>query len=421
MTIAWIIWISMPIYFLIVYAYNRKIIKAQKGVMQSYALNESQYIDSIQGMDIIQSYRKEDYYKAQVETVFQNFQERIFDLGLIRLKFSRVSEFVGVVLNVAILSTCAFFVFQQELLLGEMMAIISVSGSIIPAVGRLAVSNIPLQEAKIAFERLFELIENDLEKHKQTETYKLDTFENLKVKNLSFRFAGHSPLFQNINLEIKAGEVLALLGENGSGKSTIMHILERFYDYEKGLIEVNGQDLRSINLDNWRKKVISVPQNTKIFNSTVLENICLDKPQTHAESVIKFCQEMGLAPYFEKLPKAYFTLVGEEGINLSGGQKQLIALTRALYHQPQLLLLDEATSAMDRQTEQFVLKLLEKLKKQGLAIFMITHHIKTANKADRIYILEDKSITASGTPSELLESENLFSLIYQDTQLNKDY
>ncbi len=196
-----------------------------------------------------------------------------------------------------------------------------------------------------------------------------------------------------------------LLGEVGSGKSILLQILQKFQSYEEGEIWVNETiPFNEIASDNWRKNIGIVPQEIKIFNSTLIENIVLGDVMNKGEKAIGFCQKLGFDKFFSHLPQSYLTIVGEEGINLSGGQKQLVALARALYRQPSLLLLDETTSAMDSKTEGFVLDLLEKLK-PDLGILMVTHQKSIAEKADHIYELIEGR-TAKINRSNYQYSEN---------------
>ncbi len=213
--------------------------------------------------------------------------------------------------------------------------------------------------------------------------------KSLTIKDLAFRFAGRSQLLKNVSLSVKKGEMVALLGEVGSGKSILLQILQKFQDFENGEILVNDElPFKEIAPNIWREALGVVPQEVKIFNSTLIENIVLGDILNEGEKAIEFCQKLGFDKCFGSLPQNYFTIVGEEGINLSGGQKQLVALARALYRQPSLLLLDEATSAMDSKTEKFVLDLLEILK-PDMGILMVTHRSSIAQKADKVYELVD--------------------------------
>ncbi len=203
--------------------------------------------------------------------------------------------------------------------------------------------------------------------------------------------------------------MIALLGESGCGKSTMLQILQKFYSPEEGNISLNGTSVwNSISHVSWRSILGVVPQDIKIFSGTLLDNICMGDVAKEAEQIMEFCKNYGFAPYFEQFPQTYLTLLGEEGLNLSGGQKQLVALARALYQKPQLLLLDEPTAAMDRNMEQFVLNLLQKLRGE-MGIILVTHRPKPAYHTDRIYIIENGEVIAHGTPDELRLTQNLFS------------
>lgn len=191
-------------------------------------------------------------------------------------------------------------------------------------------------------------------------------------------------------------------------------ILQRFYNFENGEIIVNNQyQFSEIELESYRDLIGVIPQEITIFNGNVVDNILLGKEE-NPENLLKFIQDYGFETYFNQLPQGLATLLGEEGINLSGGQKQLIALARALYKKPKFLILDEATSAMDRKTEQFTILLLKKVKKDCV-IFFISHRLNMLKKcANTIYILENKSISASGNHKKLMETDNFYSAYRKD-------
>lgn len=226
--------------------------------------------------------------------------------------------------------------------------------------------------------------------------------------------------------------MVALLGESGGGKSTLLQLIQKFYLPEAGSINIhrlvdeksnleNENDIETLPLSSgegigvrlWRELIGSVPQDLKIFNGNLLYNITLSDQLEDYQKAVAFCEEQGFGKYFQEFPQSYLTLLGEEGVNLSGGQKQLVVMARALFRQPKILLLDEATSAMDRNTENFILTLLQKAK-QEIAILLVTHRIKTAQRCDRIYILENGEIASSGTPSELMLSSNFYSDSYRE-------
>ncbi|KAB1159653.1 peptidase domain-containing ABC transporter [Tenacibaculum aiptasiae] len=398
--------ISLPIYFFIVYGFNARIIKSQKEVMQSYALSESNYISSMQGIATVKNFNRQSFFQKLNQLVFGNLQNKIVDLGKINVRLSLLSGIAGVVFLMAILSYTSFQVYDKQMQLGELMAILGIAGSLLPSITSLALVAIPINEAKIAFNRMFEF--TSIEKENKG-ILEFQDFESLELQNLSFRFAGRSQLLKNVNLLIKKGELSAIVGESGSGKSTLGQILQKFYDFESGEILVNSRNsLRNIKLDNWRSIVGVVPQEITIFNGNVLDNILLGK-EDKPENVLNFCKDYGFDEFINNLPQGYGTILGEEGINLSGGQKQIIALARVLYKNPQLLILDEATAAMDRKTEKFSINLISKLKDK-MGVLFISHRLDVLKKyADVIYVLEKGKIVAKGNHNKLIETSNFYS------------
>lgn len=398
--------LSVPIYFYIIYRSNKKIINSQKEVMQSYAFNESNYINTIQGIATIKNDNKQDFFNKTNEVVFANFQDKIFNLGKINITLSWQSGLASVFFLIGILVYTSIQVFNKEIKLGELMAILGIVSSIMPSIANLALISIPINEAKIAFNRMYEFA--SIEKEKE-EGLPISEINSIAIENLSFRFAGRSELFTNINLNIEKGKFTAIVGESGSGKSTLGQILQRFYNFENGAIIVNNQlKLNEIQLKNYRNLIGVIPQEITIFNGNVIDNILLgntDSPQ----NIIQFLTHFGFDVYFNQLPQGLATILGEEGINLSGGQKQIIALARVLYKKPQLLILDEATSAMDRNTENFTMNLFEKIK-PNCAIFFISHRLNALkNIADIIYVLDKKTITNFGNHNQLMQTDNFYS------------
>jgi ABC-type bacteriocin/lantibiotic exporter with double-glycine peptidase domain len=397
---------SVPIYFYIIYRSNNKIINSQKEVMQSYAFNESNYINTMQGIATIKNDNKQDVFNKTNEVVFANFQEKLFSLGKINITLSWQSGLASVFFLIGVLVYTSIQVFNKELKLGELMAILGIVSSLMPSIANLALIAIPINEAKIAFNRMYEFA--SIEKEKE-DGKPLSEINTIAIQNLSFRFVGRSELFTNINLNIEKGKFTAIVGESGSGKSTLGQVLQRFYYFEKGTIIVNNTfQLNEIELKSYRNLIGVVPQDVTIFNGNVVDNILLGQVET-TENIISFLTAHGFDVYFNQLPQGLATILGEEGINLSGGQKQIIALARVLFKKPQFLILDEATSAMDRNTENFTMNLFEKIK-PNCAIFFISHRLNALkNIADVIYVLENKTITHFGPHNELMKSNNFYS------------
>lgn len=406
--------VSLPIYFGIIYKSNKAIIKAQKEVMQSYAFTESNYISSMQGIATIKNNNKQNVFSKINTTVFGLFQDKIFDLGKINIKLSWQSGLASTLFLIGILIYTSLQVLNKSLQLGELMAILGIVGSLLPSIANLALVSIPINEAKIAFNRMYEFASIDEEKSGDISIEKLN---NLEIKNISFRFAGRKQLFKDLSFKLEKGKISAIVGESGSGKSTLVQILQRFYAVESGQIIVNSQiDFNSIELNSFRNLIGVIPQEISIFNGNVIDNIVLGE-EFVPEKTIQFLQQYGFDTYFNQFPQGLATILGEEGINLSGGQKQIIALARVLYKKPQFLILDEATSAMDRNTEKFTMQILNQIKLDCI-IFFISHRLQTLKQfVDEISILENGKIINSGTHHELMLTSNFYSDYWNEEML----
>ncbi|MDI9338790.1 MAG: peptidase domain-containing ABC transporter [Alphaproteobacteria bacterium] len=403
----------MPFYFILIYRYNKRIIEGQRNIMSSYAMSEANYISTLQGIEPIKNYSKQDLFATTNNTIYSKFQENVFNLGKIQISLGFIANGFGIVFLLGVLLYSSYQVFNGHLKTGELMAILGMCSTLLPSIANLALISIPINEAKIAFDRMFEF--TSIEPENNEDASDLEQFNSLQVNNLSFRFAGRGQLLKNIFFEVAKGEIIAIMGENGCGKSTLIQIIQKHYAQEHGSIIINqSQSLENLSFTNWRNICALVPQNIHIFNGTVLENIAFDDAATKPQVVVDFLQVYGFVPFVDSLPQSIMTLVGEEGINLSGGQKQMIAIARALYANPQLLILDEATAAMDRESEQFVLQLLKK-QQHKMGIIFITHRLHILkNLCQRIYIINKGTIEKLGTHQQLLATKNLYSNYWND-------
>jgi ATP-binding cassette subfamily B protein len=380
-----------PLIFFLIFRFNKKIIESQKNVMQAYSINEANYIDSIRGIDIIKGFSKQNLFLKKNETIFGFFQTKIFELGKVNLKIGLVSGLALVFFLLIILSLSSYNVLTNEIKVGELMAIIGISSSLLSSITNLALVSIPIQEAKVAFDRMFEY--STVEKE-QTKGEKILELNSISLNSVDFRFKGRSKLLSGISFKIEKGKIICLLGESGNGKTTLTEILQKNYLPENGSILVNDNlDLQNIALENWRKLVAVVPQNIQLFNGNVLENIVLDEKLDEAK--FQKVMSLGFDNFITSLPHNVSTIVGEEGVNLSGGQKQLLGWMRALYHNPQFLILDEPTSSLDKANRKFIYDLILKLK-NTTAIFIISHNLEDLNEiSDEVLVLDNSKIEAS--------------------------
>lgn len=383
--------IISPVIFYIIFSFNKKIIESQRNVMQSYSTNEANYIDSIRGIEVIKGFSKQQLFIQRNETIFGFFQTKIFELGKLNLTISLYSGVILVIFLLLILSFSSYSVLNGEIKLGELMAIIGISGSLLSSTTNLALVTIPIQEAKVAFDRMFEY--SSLEKEK-TEGLEISELQTIDIENIDFRFNGRSRLLNHISFSLQKGNITCLLGESGSGKTTLTEILQKNYLPENGKIIINKNILlKDISIINWRSLTGIVPQNIQLFNGNILENIILDEQVDQQK--LQELTALGFDQFINSLPHGFFTLVGEEGINLSGGQKQLLGWMRALYHDPQLLILDEPTSSLDKENRKFIYDVIQQLKSEKI-ILIISHHMEDLKEiSDEILILKNTQIKAS--------------------------
>ncbi len=232
--------------------------------------------------------------------------------------------------------------------------------------------------------------------------------KSLTFKNVSFTYPSTTrEVLKWVNIEVKKWEKIALIGHTGSGKSTIVQLLMRFYDYTTGRIEIDGENIEEFTLESYRSKFASVFQDTTLFNESIRHNLEYIRDGVTEKTLRKACKEANILDFIESLPEWWETEVGERGLKLSGGEKQRIAIARAILADPEILILDEATSALDTETERLIQDSLEKLM-EGRTSIIIAHRLSTIQHVDRIYMLDGGEVIASGSHAELMESSEKY-------------
>lgn len=367
-----------PLLAYIVSRYKLSIVHAQNEVMTWHAHCESNFINTMQGIDTIKRHNSQIEFRKLNRSIYNIYQDRILNLGKINIHLFGSSGLLCIIVIVFCINYGSYQVFTEQLKLGEFMAIISLISTITPSIVSLALITIPICEAKVAFNRMFELIRIEPEQERGTRI--TDPIHSLTLQNISFRFAGGKQIIRNMSANFTKGELYFILGESGSGKTTLCHLLEKSYSPEEGKIIINQEyNLDEIAISDWRKHIGIIPQEVFIFNGTVLDNICLNYTQTDTEVIVNRCAKYGLDKYIDLLPQGYATIIGENGINLSGGQKQLIAVARLLIKMPHIMVLDEPTSAMDKELEAFIMHTLTSLKEEKI-IIIASHRLELIQK-----------------------------------------
>jgi ATP-binding cassette subfamily B protein len=403
--------VSTPVFFLIIYRHNSKIIAQQRDVMIGYAITESNFINTVAGISSIKMFNKQMKFQQVNKLLYSYFQDKVFNLGKTQIGIGILSGSAGMVILMGIIAFCTVQVMYDTLTIGETVAIISITGSLFPSIANLAMIFIPVNEAKVAFDRMFEITEHEQELKKDEHEKRCNganDINKMSVINLDFRFPGRKKLLEGVNMEFSKG-ITGITGESGCGKSTLCQIIQRFYEPENGLLLADNIDINEYKLEAWREILSVVPQDIFIYNGTVADNICFGDIPENTKEIVDFCVRYGFDRFINGLPDGLMTIVGEEGINLSGGQRQLIAFARAIYRPFNILMLDEMTASMDRRTEEHICEILKMLSKDKIIIF-ITHRLNTVkNLCDRIYLIENGHVDVSGTHDELMKTGNFYS------------
>jgi ATP-binding cassette subfamily B protein len=268
--------------------------------------------------------------------------------------------------------------------------------------------NRTLQDANIAADRLFEIFDLEIEDQSNKIELKHEMIQDIHFENVNFRYGTRVEVFNSLNISIKKGEITAIVGESGSGKTTLVSLLQNIYPLNAGLIRIGGYDLRHFTNQSLRRIISVVPQKIDLFAGNVLENIAVGEFSPDMGKVIEICESLGMTKFIEQLPHGLNTYIGENGANLSGGQKQHIAIARALYRNPEILILDEATSSLDSLTEAFVQKTLKLLKNENKTVIVIAHRLATVSLAKKVIVLDKGQVVQDGSFIDLMNNEGHF-------------
>lgn len=277
-----------------------------------------------------------------------------------------------------------------------------------------------VSQAGAGAQRIFEILDAEIEVTDRPGARVLPPIEGrVEFENVTFRyFPEQEPVLKEVNLVAEPGESMALFGATGSGKSTIINLIPRFYDVSEGRVTVDGHDVRDVRLQSLRRQIGIVLQETTLFGGTIRENIAYGKPDAPEQEIIEAARAAEAHDFITSFPEGYDTLVGERGVTLSGGQKQRIAIARALLIDPRILILDDSTSSVDIETELRIQQALERLQR-GRTSFIIAQRISTVQRADKVVVLDGGRVVAQGKHEELLRESPLYAEIYS-SQLQDD-
>ena len=397
--------IILPIMFLISTRLRRNIRRSWQDVRIKQSMINSHLNESIQGIRVTQSYTQENenigFFNRMNEMNFESWRNATQKSAMFR-PFVELSGAIGT----AILLWFGVVLIQAgSLTIGEFFAFSLYIGMFWEPISRLGQVYNQLLVGMASSERIFEFLDEQPSVPEKANAMQLNEVNgHIQFEHVEFAYDADRKALKDITLDIKGGQTVALVGHTGSGKTTIVNLISRFYDPTKGRVLLDGHDLRDIRLDSLREKVSIVLQDTFIFSGTILDNIRFGRPDATDEEVMEAAYTVGADGFIKQLPNGYETEVEERGNILSVGERQLISFARALLADPQILILDEATAAIDTETEQVIQAALRKLLKGRTAI-MIAHRLSTIREADQIFVLEHGNILEKGNHDELMDQK----------------
>ena len=384
---------------------GRKVRKVYKRAYQRIAEVMSRMHEVFTGIVQVKAYHTEKYEFNKFNKVNDTYFSSLIKSLKVELMMSPLTEFVGVC------AICVFFIyaFVDKVSLSDIIVLIVPALMAYQPLKALVKVNNGLQKCMAAADRYFNLIDTNTQLPELTEPERLSEFKDrITFENVHFSYDENQvKVLQNINFTLKRGKMVAVVGETGSGKTTIAQLLSRFYDASSGKVTIDGIDVRDLKIQDLRKLVGVVTQNTVLFNDTIANNIAYGAPDTPIEKIIEAAKQANAHKFITDGVHAngYDTVVGEKGFILSGGEKQRIAIARAILRNPPILILDEATSALDTVTERLVQEALNNLM-ENRTVFAIAHRLSTIKHADTILVLKKGEIVEAGSHAELLAKED---------------
>lgn len=374
----------------------------------------STFTETVSGIRVVKAFAMEHFELKKFFGNTLNYLKTVVRFETLRLSVAPLTEFMGAIVASIILLYGGYLILVSHTLLPDRFFVfLAASLSLMQPIKRIGVANSNIQRGLGAAKRVFEILDRKERVKEYPDSIPFPGLTKyIRFQNVSFRYDSKKPVLHNINLEVKAGQIVAIVGPSGVGKSTIINLLPRFYDPFSGVIEIDGLDIRKISLRSLREAIGLVTQETILFNDTVLNNIAYGRLKISRDRVIKISKAANAHQFIEKLPNRYDTVIGERGTSLSGGEKQRIAIARALLKDPPILILDEATSALDAESQSLVQEAIHKLM-EGRTTIVIAHRLSTIKDADLIYVIYKGTVDDCGKHRDLLEKDGIYRKLYK--------
>ena len=408
-----IVFVFVPIMTIVCRMINKKMRKTFS--MQRNQIGElnAKIEDSLLGQKVVKAFTNEALESQKFEDGNQEFLKIKTHAYVIMGIFSTSTRVFDGFMYLAVILGGGFFLMNGRILPGDMVAYVMYVTTLIATIRRIIEFAEQFQRGITGIERFLQIMDADIEIFDEADAQDIENPKGeIVFRDVSFEYPDdHNKVFTNLNLEIHAGEKLAIVGPSGGGKTTLCNLIPRFYDVSKGEIMLDGKNIKKITLKSLRQSIGVVQQEVYLFSGTVYENIAYGKPGASYDEVMAAAKRAGADEFIQNLKDKYDTYVGERGVKLSGGQKQRISIARVFLKNPPILILDEATSALDNESEYAVAKSLNELAK-GRTTLTIAHRLSTIRGSDRILVLTDAGIVEEGSHDALMEQGGIYHGLY---------
>lgn len=400
--------IPVIIYIASILIFKKIIDTANRETMQSQAELMAYMNQSINSIETIKSFNLEQETHYQIEKRFNKFIKHIFHIGFINNIKSSINKLIKLIFGIIILWYGTYEVLNGNINAGTLLAFNSLLVYFLNPIENIVRLQNSIQSAKVALDRLEEIISSSNKNTKEKD--KIDNINlntSIEYINVKFGYNNSNLIINSLNLKINSNDKIALVGETGSGKTTLAKLLLKFYDIQSGEIKIGNYNIKDISTNLLRNKIAYVSQEIYLFYGSILDNIRLNNYNIKCNDIIDICKKIGLDEFINNLPYRYETIIEEGGINLSGGQKQKIAIARALLRRPDILILDEITSNLDSISEELVNKTIDEFSKNK-TVFIIAHRLSTIKTCNKIIVLNKGKIIEIGTHQELIKKKGYY-------------
>ncbi len=404
--------IVLPFAAIPIVQFGRRLRRISKRSQEALARLSVNLHETVTGIRIVKAFGMEEYEKKRFEKNNKAFLNTILKTIKVRSVSSPVMELLGGVGIVIVIWYGGYSVVAGESTPGNFFSFLGALIMLYEPVKKLSNMNISIQQGMAAAERVYQILDTEPEIQDRPNAHTLEPGNHsIEFRNVFFRY-GDTPVLKDVSLKVAPGEVVALVGMSGAGKTTLVNLIPRFYEVSDGAILVNGIDIRDLTLASLRSQIGIVTQQSILFNDTVRNNIAYGDIRKSEEEIISAARSANAYDFIMKTPNGFDTVIGEQGVRLSGGQRQRICIARALLKDAPILILDEATSALDSDSEQEVQRALENLM-AGRTTLVIAHRLSTIKNADRIIAMADGRIVEEGRHEDLLRGRGEYRRLYE--------